>query len=148
MVDVPGEGRGGVGVEVEHVPVGVDPEERRVEAGVAEVVELLPEQVGEAARVGGGRRLRVHHRERLVQVLGQQRLVGLEDVGEEGAGRAVGVGETERAAGAAQPAVGPGVAQRVVHRPLLLRERRHRPANAAGEPGTAAYGAKIGRAHV
>ena len=27
VVDVPGEGRGGVGVEVEHVPVGVDVEE-------------------------------------------------------------------------------------------------------------------------
>ena len=27
MVDVPGEGRGGVAVEVEHVPVGIDTEE-------------------------------------------------------------------------------------------------------------------------
>jgi len=103
VVDVPGEGRGGVGVQVEHVPVRVHPEERRIEPGVPafnrrrnqsaeltkgvrsrsgnqtvthapEVVELLPEEVGEAAGVGGGRRLRVGHREHLVQVLGPQRL--------------------------------------------------------------------------
>jgi hypothetical protein len=39
-----------------------------------EVVELLPEEVGEAAGVGGGWRLRVRHREHVVEVLAPQRL--------------------------------------------------------------------------
>ena len=38
VVDVACEGQGGVGMEVEDVPVGVHAEERRVEAGVAVVV--------------------------------------------------------------------------------------------------------------
>jgi hypothetical protein len=82
--------------------------------------------VGETARIGGGGCVRVEHRERLIQVLGPQRLrddmnsifcldhsrclattvnwtdradlcvhlMGLEDVGEEGVGRAMGVGRS------------------------------------------------------
>jgi hypothetical protein len=104
-------------MQVEHVPVRVHPEERRIEPRVPaskrrrnqsaelegvksrvriksrhrnrwrirhapEVVELLPEEVGEPAGVGGGRRLRVGHREHVVQVLGPQRLRPPEPLGQ------------------------------------------------------------------
>lgn len=54
-------------------------------------------------------------------------LVRLEDVGEEGVRRAVAVGQANRPANAAaEPGIGLGVAQRVVHRLLLFGERcRH-----------------------
>lgn len=54
MVDVPGEGRGGVDVQVEFVPVRVHPEERRIEPRVPEVVELLPAEVMAAAAAAAG----------------------------------------------------------------------------------------------
>lgn len=50
-------------------------------------------------------------------------LVWLKDVGEEGVRRAVAIRQPNGAA-AAEPGVGLGVPQRVVHRLLLLRERR------------------------
>ena len=51
--------------------------------------------------------------------------MGLEDIGEEGRARPT---------GATEPGVGLGVSQRVVHHPLLLRERRHRSASDAPAP--------------
>jgi hypothetical protein len=103
VVDVPGEGRGEVGVQVEHVPIRVHPEDRRIEPRVpafscrkvpsaqpAKDVEIAKRKSerdtrtrgGRAASrggwrsrgVGGGWRLRVRHREHVVEVLAPQRL--------------------------------------------------------------------------
>ena len=68
MVDVPGEGRGGVDVQVEFVPVRVHPEERRIEPRVpafsrrrvpsaqpAKDVEIAKQKSERDARTRGGR---------------------------------------------------------------------------------------------